>query len=102
VRWWNVRHPSEYAQRLAAGHSPAQAREIVDQQARYMERVMLGVRLAEGLPVAELTPAGAAELTGLVETGLVDADGLAAGRVWLTRQGRLLTDTVVRALLVDA
>src|SRR5258708_14686745 len=29
TRWWNVRHPAAYAARLAAGVSPAQAREIL-------------------------------------------------------------------------
>ena len=29
TRWWNVRHPAAYAARLAAGDSPAQAREVL-------------------------------------------------------------------------
>ncbi len=29
VRWWNVRHPAAYAARIAAGESPAQAREVL-------------------------------------------------------------------------
>ena len=29
VRWWNVKHPTAYAQRLAAGESPGQARELL-------------------------------------------------------------------------
>ncbi|MBL7500137.1 coproporphyrinogen III oxidase [Frankia sp. CNm7] len=101
VRWWNVRHPSEYGDRLRAGQSPARAREVLDPRERQLERVMLGVRLAEGLPLAELTPAGAAALDELVGSGLVAPEGLADGRVRLTRDGRLLTDTVVRALLSD-
>jgi oxygen-independent coproporphyrinogen-3 oxidase len=101
VRWWNVRHPSEYTERLRAGHSPAQARETLDPDARHLERVMLGVRLSDGLPVTDLTEAGRSGLDDLVATGLVEHAGLAAGRVRLTRAGRLLTDTVVRALLPD-
>ncbi|MGB4777502.1 radical SAM family heme chaperone HemW, partial [Microbacterium sp.] len=30
LRWWNVKHPAAYAQRLAAGHSPAAGRERPD------------------------------------------------------------------------
>ena len=101
VRWWNVRHPAEYTERLRSGRSPAQARETIDAAARYLERVMLAVRMSEGLPVGELTEAGRASLDELAATGLVDRNGLAAGRVRLTRDGRLLTDTVVRALLAD-
>ncbi|MEN0072217.1 MAG: radical SAM family heme chaperone HemW, partial [Propionicimonas sp.] len=29
VRWWNLRHPSRYSARLVAGHSPAEAREVL-------------------------------------------------------------------------
>ena len=61
VRWWNVRHPTAYAQRLAAGHSPAAARERLTPAERRMEEIMLRARLAEGLPLTLLTPAALAE-----------------------------------------
>src|SRR5690348_6588500 len=57
VRWWNVKHPSAYAQRLAAGKSPAAARERLTTAERQMEEIMLRTRLAEGLPLSLLTPA---------------------------------------------
>lgn len=101
VRWWNVRHPSEYTDRLRRGVSPAQARETVDADARYMEHVMLAVRMSDGLPVSDLVEAGRGGLDDLAATGLLDPAALADGRVRLTREGRLLTDTVVRALLPD-
>src|SRR5690606_14284481 len=47
VRWWNVKHPAVYARRLAEGLSPAHGREVRDEADRDVERVMLGVRLAE-------------------------------------------------------
>ena len=56
VRWWNVRHPTAYAQRLAAGQSPAAARELLTPAERHMEEIMLRARLAEGLPLTLLTP----------------------------------------------
>ena len=65
TRWWNVRHPTAYAGRLAAGASPAQAREVLTPGQRRDERVLLAVRLREGLPLAELADAGrAGALTG--------------------------------------
>ena len=100
VRWWNVKHPSAYAQRLATAQSPAAARELLDDEQRYDERVLLGTRLVEGLPVGDLRGSGRAAVAGLVADGLVD--GVAAvsrGRVVLTRRGRLLADTVVHRLL---
>jgi oxygen-independent coproporphyrinogen-3 oxidase len=62
--------------------------------------VLLGVRLVEGLPVDDLAPEGRTAVAGLIADGLVDATAaLRRQRVVLTRQGRLLADTVVRRLL---
>ncbi|MGN6611950.1 MAG: radical SAM family heme chaperone HemW [Angustibacter sp.] len=99
VRWWNVKHPSAYATRLGAGHSPAQAREVLSPEQQHAERVLLGVRLREGLDTAVLTDAGRAAVPELVADGLVQAEAASSGRVVLTLRGRLLADAVVRALL---
>jgi putative oxygen-independent coproporphyrinogen III oxidase len=98
TRWWNVRHPSAYAARLSAGHSPAQAREILTEREQRLERVLLLTRLAEGCPVAELEPDGRAAAQVVVTEGLADRAALAAGRLVLTRRGRLLADAVIREL----
>ncbi|OJU71445.1 MAG: coproporphyrinogen III oxidase, partial [Microbacterium sp. 70-38] len=50
LRWWNVKHPTAYAQRLATGESPAAARERPDETARRLEAVLLRSRIREGLP----------------------------------------------------
>ncbi len=100
VRWWNVKHPAAFAGRLAAGESPAAAREILTADQRHDERVLLGVRLADGLPVDELQPTGRAAVAELVADGLVDGEAAVRDRaVVLTLRGRLLADTVVRRLL---
>jgi oxygen-independent coproporphyrinogen-3 oxidase len=96
VRWWNVRHPAAYAQRLADGSSPAHAREILDDETRRVERVMLEIRLRDGLPVDVLDRAGNAAVPGLVDRGLLVPEG---DRLVLTGRGRLLADAVVRDLL---
>jgi putative oxygen-independent coproporphyrinogen III oxidase len=98
VRWWNVLHPSTYAARLAAGASPAHARELLDAPARRFERIMLEVRLAEGLDTALLDDAGRAAAAQAAADGLADPAALEAGRVRLTLRGRLLADAVVRQL----
>jgi putative oxygen-independent coproporphyrinogen III oxidase len=98
VRWWNVRHPAAYAARLAAGTSPAQAREMLTPRQRRTERIMLLTRLAAGCPVAELDRAGLAAAAAAVTDGLADPAALEAGRVVLTRRGRLLADAVIRDL----
>ncbi len=98
TRWWNVRHPHRYAARIGAGVSPGQAREVLSETERQLERVMLLIRLAGGYPVAALGPAGRAKAAAVVEDGLASPAGYAAGRIVLTRAGRLLADTVARAL----
>jgi putative oxygen-independent coproporphyrinogen III oxidase len=100
VRWWNVKHPAAYASRLAAGESPAAAREVLTDEQRLDEWVLLGSRLAAGLPVDGLPPMGRQAVAGLVAEGLVDGPAaVREHRVRLTRPGRLLADTVVRRLL---
>jgi len=100
VRWWNVKHPSGYAARLATRASPAAARETLTDDQRHDERVLLGVRLRDGLPVEDLRPAGREAVAALVGDGLVDRPvGGGDDRVRLTLRGRLLADTVVRRLL---
>ncbi len=98
TRWWNVRHPQRYGARIAAGNSPGQAREILSEAERHLERVMLLIRLAEGCPVGVLGPAGRANAESVVADGLARADDLAGGRIVLTRRGRLLADAVTRKL----
>jgi putative oxygen-independent coproporphyrinogen III oxidase len=98
TRWWNVKHPAAYAARLDAGSSPGQAREVLDDADRRFERIMLQLRLAEGLPLELLDTAGqqAAEAAG--RDGRRQAAAAESGRAALTRRGRLLADAVVRNL----
>lgn len=91
-RWWNLRRPADYARALAQGRSPAAGRERLDGATRALERVMLEVRLAEGLELGLVDRAAARRLAG---DGLLDVAG---GRAVLTRRGRLLADGVVRQL----
>jgi putative oxygen-independent coproporphyrinogen III oxidase len=96
VRWWNVKHPSAYAKKLADGVSPGLAREVLTAEDRQVEDVMLRLRLADGLPLTAADPAGAEKA---LVNGLLDAAAYAQGRAVLTLEGRLLADAVVRDLL---
>lgn len=99
VRWWNVKHPRAYAGRLESGLSPAAGRETIDADAATLERLMLHVRLAEGMPLDEVPTAARSSVAGLVADGLVDGRTLLTDRrILLTLRGRLLADLVVRTL----
>jgi oxygen-independent coproporphyrinogen-3 oxidase len=99
VRWWNVKHPRAYDERLAAGNSPALAREVLDASTRELERVLLEVRVIDGLALDPLPQTARTDCESLVGEGLVESHALASGRVVLTLQGRLLADLVVRRLV---
>ena len=98
TRWWNVKHPAAYAARIAAGRSPALAREILTAAERRLERILLMTRLGGGCPLAELEPAGRLAAADAVARGLAAEAPYTSGRVVLTRRGRLLADAVVRDL----
>jgi putative oxygen-independent coproporphyrinogen III oxidase len=98
VRWWNVRHPTAYAQRLAAGVSPAAARERLTPAEQRMEEIMLRARLAEGLPLSLLSGTARDAAERMVDDRLIDRSAFTGGRLVLTLRGRLLADAVIRDL----
>lgn len=100
VRWWNTKHPAAYAARIKAGVSPAAGREYLSDEQSRSERVLLLTRLREGLSAAELdSQKRPPVIASLIADGLIQPDDAFAGRVVLTRRGRLLADAVVRYLM---
>ncbi|MFC7278949.1 radical SAM family heme chaperone HemW [Paractinoplanes rhizophilus] len=93
VRWWNVKHPTTYAKRLADGVSPGHAREILDDEDRRVEDIMLRVRLSDGIPLAGLDERGAKQA---LDDGLLVPEAYAKGQLILNLPGRLLADAVIR------
>jgi oxygen-independent coproporphyrinogen-3 oxidase len=98
VRWWNVLHPTRWAAALGEGRSPAAGRETPDGDAARLERVMLGVRLSEGLELDDLAPGARAAARQAAADGLLEPAPLDDGRAVLTLRGRLLADRVTLAL----
>lgn len=104
VRWWNVKHPTAYAGKLAEGNSPAAGRETLSDRTRLEERILLEIRIREGLNVhlAKQVNAEASKLiAGFIADELVDAKAAIGGVLKLTLKGRLLADSLVRQLLAD-
>ncbi|MGB3763453.1 MAG: radical SAM family heme chaperone HemW [Ornithinimicrobium sp.] len=101
TRWWNVKHPAAYADRLHSGLSPAHSREVLTTEQQHDEQVLLGIRLAQGLSLDLLDATGRAAVAGLIAAELLDGASAIRGRAVLTRRGRLIADTVVHALLAS-
>jgi oxygen-independent coproporphyrinogen-3 oxidase len=99
VRWWNVKHPGGYAAALAGGRSPAHAREVLQDSARREERILLELRLVDGLDLGVLSDRGRRQAHLEAKDGLLDPAALERGRAVLTRNGRLLADGVAVRLI---
>jgi oxygen-independent coproporphyrinogen-3 oxidase len=95
TRWWNLKRPLAWAARVRNHASPAAGSEQLDTETRRFERVMLGVRLAEGLDPTELDDRARAEAARMRTEGLLADSG---PYLTLTRRGRLLADAVARRL----
>jgi oxygen-independent coproporphyrinogen-3 oxidase len=93
TRWWNVRTPERYLERIASGASPVAGEERLDPRPRAEEAFALALRTRAGALLTADAPA-VAELTG---AGLLEARD---GRVVLTRRGRLLANEVTARLLL--
>ncbi len=98
-RTWNAARLDGYIAALRQGRLPPGGSEVVDAATALAERVILGLRLVEGIDrglAAE--PAIAPALEWARSHGLAE---VAAGRTRLTQQGRLLANEVFARLLPD-
>lgn len=93
VRWANEPDPTRWAGAAADGAPPAAECEVLDDGARSLERVLLGIRTSRGLAIDDLA---SAQVRQVVDDGLAEVRD---GRLVLTVDGRLLADTVVRVLV---
>jgi oxygen-independent coproporphyrinogen-3 oxidase len=102
VRWWNQKHPSAYSAALTFGKSPAAGREVLSERTRLEERILLEIRIYEGLSIdlAKTVSEHAVELiAGFISDGLIEPGAAINGQIRLTLKGRLLADSLVRKLL---
>jgi putative oxygen-independent coproporphyrinogen III oxidase len=96
-RWRNTSRLAGYVAALAAGGSPDREVEPLPLEVQRRERVMLGLRLDEPLPVSDLgTVLDAVALERLQRLGLVDHTELTLA---LTARGRMLGGGVTADLL---
>lgn len=53
TRFWNLRHPAKWMQSLRAGHRPVDGQEIITGESARLEKLLLNLRLRQGLDLRE-------------------------------------------------
>ena len=95
-RFWNVKHPTAYKQRLFDGLSPiADSEELTDEE-RKSEYIMLASRLRTGISKRALSVAQYERMADYIKADqIIDAPDTLV----LTATGRLIADRIVADLL---
>jgi putative oxygen-independent coproporphyrinogen III oxidase len=91
-RWWNVRPPQQYLAEVEDGRLPIGGEEYLSEEERRIERLLLGLRKADGIPSGWVDSTRVEEFVG---QGLAERRD---GRVALTDSGMLLANDLVLAL----
>ena len=99
-RFWNVKHPNLYKERILANKSPVADSEILEELQIESERLMLSLRLPNGVDKQSLNEQQLAELSSYVESGHLDQANWNQGRATLTLDGRLIADRILRQILL--
>ena len=99
-RWWNVKHPNLYREKLLQNISPELDSEVLEPIQIESERLMLSIRLPEGITKESLTADQIMSLDQYLKSGALDTAKWDAGSVSLTLNGRLIADRIVREILL--
>ena len=99
-RFWNVKHPNLYKERILANKSPVADSEILEELQIESERLMLSLRLPSGVDKQSLNELQLEELSSYVESGHLDQANWNQGRATLTLDGRLIADRILRQILL--
>jgi putative oxygen-independent coproporphyrinogen III oxidase len=94
-RWWNTRSVPGYVAAIEDGGSPVAGDEILTVGERAEERLLLGLRVREGLHPNDVPPIEPLALEDAMAQGLVET---ACGRLRATDDGWFLLDETVRRL----
>jgi oxygen-independent coproporphyrinogen-3 oxidase len=94
-RFWNIKHPTAYKQKLFSGETVIAESENLTADQKRDEAIMLGIRMREGLLRSDLSSTQIQTLSTYGENGFVE---MLQDRVLLTPTGRLIADRIVREL----
>ncbi|PQM75805.1 radical SAM family heme chaperone HemW [Corynebacterium sp. J010B-136] len=95
-RFYNVKLPARYIKMLGEGELPIADSETLTAEENHMEKIMLGLRLREGIDRSLLSAAAQPAVEGFIDRGLLVDDG----RLRVTNAGRLLADGIITDLLL--
>ncbi len=99
-RFWNVKHPNLYREKLQSDQSPIAGSEFLEQSQIESERLMLSIRLPTGVAKKTLSEQQIFELSEYVGSGHLDQSNWNDGRATLTVDGRLIADRILRKILL--
>ena len=95
-RTWQTRAPQRWVEQVEAGEEPLGGEELLTDEQRREERLLMGLRISEGVARAEVEPIDEAAAAVLASQGLIADDG---ERIRVTDQGRPLTGAIIVKLL---
>ncbi len=98
-RWWNVKHPSAYKEKMLKNADPTHESENLTDVEREEERMLLNIRLPQGIKLASISSDHRVKLEPFLSDGHLSAAHWERGIISLTQSGRLLADRIVRDAL---
>ena len=99
-RFWNVKHPAAYTQKVIESGNPMHDQELLTRDEARSEEIMLQIRLATGLSLSALSESEAKSLPTFLAEGYLLPSAWENGQVVLSKTGRLMADRIVREILV--
>lgn len=99
-RWWNIKHPKSYQERIAKSESPIQERENLTPENKADEFILLQIRRREGISHSQMSASQISIAERFVATGDLDQESWAQNKLVLSKNGRLIADRIVRELVL--
>ena len=99
-RFWNVKHPATYTQKVLESGNPILEQEILTPLQKREEKILLEIRLSSGIALADLSAGEIERLSEFLGEGFLRRDSWDSGRVVLSNTGRLIADRIVREILL--